>query len=236
MRNEKGVLLLLSLVITSIIVAAGLVLGTVIIREVRLSTISDKGVIALYASETAAEEAIYRMYKLGEDPSVLAPSGSLSGGGSWTREAKRTDRRFIFDILPAGAAGEVNIYNTANLNQAAGVESFSITWTSGATMTVAISEWDGSSLTSVSSAQFVCTGVPCDPVVINTPVSSRAYEVLITADDEAITDLIVSMFQNDGGSGDPVQVEIPVTVLSTGEYQGARQAVQLRVPSAPPWG
>lgn len=236
MKDQRGVLLLLALVITSIIVAAGLVLGTVIIRDVRLSTISDKGVIALYASETAAEDAIYHMFKLGEDASTLPTSGSLASGGSWTRESKTTDRRFVFDTLPRAATGEINIYNTANLNQAAGVESFSISWTSGSTMTVDIFEWDGTNLTSVGSSQYVCTGLPCDSIVVNTPVSSRAYQVLVTADNQTITDLIVSMFQNDGGAGDPVQVEIPVTVVATGEYQGARQAVQLRVPEPAPWG
>jgi len=236
MKQPKGVLVLLALVMMAIIVTAGLVLGTIIIREVRLSTISDKGVTALYAAETAAEESIYRIFKLGEDPSTLATSGSLSNGAVWTRESKTTDRRFIVDVLADTRTTEINLYNNANVNQAAGVESFLIEWTSGSTMDVQISEWNGTTLTSLGTQQFVCTGAPCTPAVINTPVSNAAYEILITADGGSITDLIVSVFETDGGTGNPVQVEIPTTVVATGEYQGAKQAIQLRVPSPAPWG
>lgn len=236
MKQPRGVLLLLALVIMAVMVTTGLILGTIIVREVRLSALADKGITALYAAETAGEEAIYRVYKLGEDPTTLSVSGNFSNGATWGRETKITDRRFIFDLLPENATGEVNIYNNVNLDEAAGVESFSIDWTSGQDLEVTLMEWDGSALSEISSAPYTCSGAPCNPIVINTPTSNRAYQVLLTATGAPITDLIVNVYLNDGGSGDPVQVDIPVTVIATGTYQGSRQAIRLRVPTPAPWG
>ncbi len=234
MKQPKGVLVLLSLVILSIIVTAGLVLGTIIVRDVRQSSISDKGVTALYASETAAEESIYHVFKLGEDPLTLTSSGTLSNGASWTRESKKTDRRFIVDFLQESSVAEFNLYNNTRPNQSANVEAVGIDWSSGSTMQVELLEWDGATLSSLGiQSTPVCTTSPCPHILITTPISTRAYQLFITALNEPITDLIVSALDT---NGDPVQVEIPVTVVATGVYKGAKQAIQLRVPQPAPWG
>ncbi|MBI4121989.1 MAG: hypothetical protein HY461_01520 [Parcubacteria group bacterium] len=238
-RNKSqpdGVLLLLALLIMALVLSAALVLGTIVIREVRLGTVSDKGVTAFYAGESAAEEALFRILKLGQDPTGLTGSGQLTGGGTWSRVSKRMDSKFVFDFLTAGETASVPLYNQARAKQAAGVESLSIAWTSGQTMDVAITAWDGDALGQPSVQTFVCAGSPCSKVVINTPQASKAYQVNISGRDAAITDVIVSVFSTDGGSGSPVQVQIPVTVSSTGEYQGVKQAVEITVPVPPPWG
>jgi hypothetical protein len=230
-KQPRGVLLLLALVIMAIVLSAALVLGSVVVREIRLSAISDKGVNALYAAETAAEDAVYRMYKLGEDPSALPQSGSLSGGASWERNSRRTDTQFIYDLVGRDETVVVDLYNSANTNQAANAQSVTISWTSGTTLDVFVSEWDGTTLSSLSG--LTCTSSPC---VVNAPTPTRAYQLLLTAETTAMTDLTVSVFSSDGGAGSPVAVEIPVTVTATGVYQGAQQAVQLRLPVPAPWG
>lgn len=233
MQQPRGVLVLLSLVILAVIVTAGLVLGTVIVRDVRQSTISDKGVTALYASETAAEESMYRVLKLNEDPSTLTTSGSLSNGSSWTRETKKTDRQFIVDFLPQNATTEINLYNLSRANQSANVESMTIDWSSGLNMRVELFEWNGTALTSIGvQSTPSCASAPCQQISLTTPVATKAYLVQITAQGKAITDLKVSVFD---ANGDPVQVTVPVTVVSTGAYKGAKQAIELRLPTPAPW-
>lgn len=231
-QQPAGVLLLLALVMMALVLSASLVLATVIIREIRLAQISDKGITAFYAAETAAEDSVYRMFKLGEDPSVLAPSGVLSGGSTWTRVSKRTDTSFVHDFVSRDETVVVDLYNTANVNDSAGVESFSIEWTSGQSMDVLLSEWDGTVLGS-PGAPTICVASPC---VVNVPLSNKAYRVAMTVRGTAMTDLMLFVFEGDGGAGAPVAVEIPVTVVATGQYQGARQAVELTVPVPPPWG
>lgn len=229
-QQPSGVLLLLALVMMALVLSAALVLGTVIVRELRLAQVSDKGITAFYASETAAEDAVYRMFKLGEQAVDLATSGSLSGGSSWTRLAKQTDSEFVFDFIAKDETVVVNLYNTGETNQAAQVESFSMEWTSGQTLELAVSEWDGSTLATPTSQN--CVSSPC---FSNTPRFDKAYYVTITARGSAVTDLIVSAYSGDGATGTPVGVEIPVTVVATGEYKGAQQAVELRLPVPAPW-
>jgi cysteine-rich repeat protein len=225
LRNQSGVLLLLALVTTTVILTAALIVATLAIREARVSALSDRGQVALYASESAAEEAIYRIYKLGEDPLTLdGGSGTFSSGATWSRQAGVTADELIFDFVPAGRSVIAQLYHRDNVNDAAGVATVDITWSSGSDLDIDLMEWDGASLIGPSAFTYNCAGSPCSAQLSLNPTS--AYELTISASGTAVTDLILAL---------DALIQTPVTVLVQGEYQGARQAVELRLPVPAPW-
>lgn len=235
MRQPQGVLLILALVMTSVVLAASLILGTIIIREVRLAAVSDKGITAFYASESAGEEAMYRLLKLGQSPASLNGTGTFGNGASWSRQAQEETSEFVFDYVGEDRRVEVNVFNKDAAVGEAGVESVAIYWSSGQIMEVEISEWDGVQLTQLAPAQFTCTSTPCDTAIVNDLTADKAYRLVIIARDAAITDLIVETYSANGAGGSLVPVTSPRTVYSTGEFGGAQQAVKLSLPVAPPW-
>lgn len=235
MKQPRGVLLILSLVMTAVVLTASLVLGAVIVREIRLASVSDRGTAAFYASETAAEEAMYHLLKLGEDASTLNGAGSFANGAGWTRQAQEQSSEFIYDYIGAGQRVVLNIFDKNDPDGAAGVESVGINWSSGDVMEVQLVEWDGSTLTEIGMSQFSCTSAPCQTAVINEPQSTKSYRLVVVAQGAAITDFVATMYSADGASGATQPVTSPRTVLVTGQYEGAQQAVQLSLPVAPPW-
>ena len=228
-KDQSGVLLLLALVMTSVVLTSALIVSTLAIRESRLSLISDKGMTALFGSESITEDTIYRISKLGIDPLTLDNTSSTTKAGvEWTREVKQMGNQFIFDFLPAGRTVDVDLYNTANLNDSADIVAINFAWSSGTELAVVYSEWDGITINPAGTQSFPCASSPCSAVL---PVSqTSAYRLQLTAGQTAITDLIISMSPSAVD-----QIELSTTVRVVGEYQGSRQAVELILPKAPPW-
>lgn len=231
MKQPRGVLLLMSLVMTSVVLTASLILGTIIVREVRLSTISDKGITAFYASESAGEQAMYRLLKLGEDPASLTQNGSFVNGATWETRAQEAASEFVYDYIGEDKRVELNAFNKDEAAGAAGVDYFSIAWSSGETLEVEVVEWDGETLTELTPFQFSCSNAPCTPAVVNLS-PNYAYRLVLIARGAAITDAIATMY---AANGTEIEVTSPRTVYATGDYGGARQAVQILMPVPAPW-
>ena len=62
-KNQQGVLILLALVMTMVLLVSSSVIATITIRESRISGIVDKGLTAFYSGESAAESALFDIFK-----------------------------------------------------------------------------------------------------------------------------------------------------------------------------
>jgi len=185
-KNQSGVLLLLALVMTTVVLSGALILATLIIRESRVSQISDKGQIALYATESIAEDTIYEILQNGTDPITLdGSSGSFSTGATWSREVSTETNEFIYDYIPSDRSEVVNLYHKDKDNSQAELTSVDLNWSSGTLLQVDAYIWDGAALSDLTSLQtFSCSGgctasVPLDP--------TKAYSLIFTAAGSAVS-------------------------------------------------
>jgi len=227
-KNQKGVLLPLALVMTTVLLTAALILATLAIRESRVAALSDKAQVASYVTESIAEEAMYEIVKNSADPSTLPGSGSFSSGATWTRTVTEVSDQFIYDFFPAGGAERLDLYNNANAGASAGVTSLNISWSSGTEISVLSEVWDGTALTAGASRTLTCpAGRNCSGSITLDP--TKAYKLIISASDSVLTDVFIQT-QPAG-----TEVETPTTVTVVGEFKGAKQATQLLVPKAAPW-
>lgn len=227
-KDQKGVILLLALVTDAVILAAALVLSTIIVRDIRLSQTSDKANIAFYGSESISEETLYEVINQGTDPLTLdATNGTLSTGVTWTRTASDTTNTFVFDFLPANRTQEVDLYNTANPDSAADISSVNFQFSNATQLDVIVEEWDGSALSSFTTASFTCNGPSCGNNIALNP--GRAYKLTLDSGAKEVSDLIVTT------SPAANEVESGTRVNIRAEYEGAAQEVQFTLPKTAPW-
>ncbi len=220
-NNQQGVLLLLSLVMTSLILVAAIILATLAIREARLSAVSDRATTAYLASEGSAEEVLYEINVQSiADPLTLTGTSTLSNGVEVTRTVTQSSDTFVYNFIPAGGTVTVNLYDTAVVNQAANVSSLSIVSKSAGTIAYSINEWNGSTLTEIETGSFSGSGTLA---ALN---PAMAYSVILAPSGQDAVDVVVTANN---------VVETPTTVLVVGELQGAQQAVELIIPKNPPW-
>jgi len=221
--DQRGVLLLIALVMTMVLLVASSILTTIVIREARVSGLVDQGITAFYGTESSVESAMYQIFKLGSDPVTLdGTTGSSQSGGTWSRSAKNTTDEFIFDVLVPGDQKELVIYNTDNPAQASNVSGLQLNWSSGDGIQYQTATWDGASLTPGTSGTI--SGVTSGTISL----SGGVHQVLLSAT-QTVTDLTITTIPNG------TMVTIPVTVTVLGEYQGSEQAVELVLPVPAPW-
>lgn len=227
-QDQSGVTLLLAIVMTMVLLAGATIIATLAIRQSRVSGTTEKGIVAYYGTESAVEKAIYEVFKNGADPLTLdGQTGTFGDGGLWEQTAKDRTDTVIIDFLPAGLTEQINLYNTDNSNSAAGVSAFNFNWSTGSELSIDISAWDGSTLGNPSTTTLTCSSSPCSGILPLNP--GLAYLLKITASGTSASDIIATT--EPAGT----LIQIPITVEVNGTYQGARKAVQLTLPIAPPW-
>lgn len=69
-KQKKGIALFFTLIILSVLTAALLATVTVMISQTKIIFAIGDSVAAFYAADAGAEEALYKIYNLGENPSV----------------------------------------------------------------------------------------------------------------------------------------------------------------------
>lgn len=220
--DQRGVLLLIGLVMTMVLLVSSAILATIVIRETRVSGLVDRGIVALYGGETSSESAVYQIFKLGVEPTDLdGTSGSSPSGGTWSRVARDSADEFIFDFLVPGSEKELVIYNRDNPGQASNATGLALSWSNTGRVEFDVYDYDGANLNYNSSGSFSGSSG-----TIN--LSGGVHQVLLRADD-VLTDFTARTL--------PLGtiVSIPVTVTVLGEYEGSEQAIELTLPVAPPW-
>ncbi|MDP3986305.1 MAG: hypothetical protein U1C53_02875 [Candidatus Veblenbacteria bacterium] len=131
MNPPHGFSLLLSLFVLSAILMAALSAGNLVVRELRLTTSFDQGVLAFYAAESGLEDALYDFrQKNSPNLNVVETSAITLGNGRWWRVSNTTLTEFSTTLLENEVA-EVTLFNTSGSAQAWSVR---VSWTGNPTM------------------------------------------------------------------------------------------------------
>jgi cysteine-rich repeat protein len=227
-KNQQGVLILLALVMTMVLLVSSSVIATITIRESRISGIVDKGLTAFYSGESAAESALFDIFKNAVDAETLdGTSGTSSSGATWERTSIIKTDEFVTDYIPSGGLKTIYIYNLDNVGGAGGVTSLNATWSSGSQMRVDIMTWDGAALTGPTVQNLSCSGTDCvGSISLN---AAMAYQLDFVVTGTSVSDLILEV----APSG--TLVDTSPTIVVQSEFQGAKQAVEVSLPQTPPW-
>lgn len=126
-ENQRGTVLLLALVIMSSVVMSSMGLGSLIVSSLQQSRVMDGAIIAFYAAESGAEEALFDARRENVVPASLDTPVTLSNTASWTRAVSTTESVLYVGGLAEGSLTEIALYDV-DTNLPSNVERLEVTW------------------------------------------------------------------------------------------------------------
>lgn len=113
MHAQRGFTILFAVLIASIMLAIGIAIFDITVRELRLSSVARESQFAIYAAETGVECALYWDSKYSGSSSAFtggSASGStqtifLTAGSAWTVPADWDDSNNTIHVIGGGGGG-----------------------------------------------------------------------------------------------------------------------------------
>lgn len=247
--------MLLALLVMSSVLIVGASLGTISVLNLKQARVIDDAVTAFGAAESGAEQSLYQIRRAGtpsptltanpNDTSSAVFSGVPMGNGSnWKRTLSATETT-IFTSIPKEKSYEIVLWNPEAPSTPAGIESMTFSWdddcggTSG--LEVLTTGWDPAAvggfnaLVAFHGDSPALTFLRVTPRVIdNDFTAGKAYRVRLRAKTCNISNLAVSAYSAENAIGPQVPMPSRIAISSTGSYNTARQAVELKLPRLQP--
>ena len=92
-HNTEGSILVMSILILSGILGVGISISTIVLNQLRQAKNLDFSIMAYYAADSATEDALYKIRKLGKNAKDLNESyttGVFANGAQWERAVAST--------------------------------------------------------------------------------------------------------------------------------------------------
>lgn len=114
-HNKKGSLLIMSLLILSSLLIIGASVGTIVLNQLRQSRNTDFAIVSYYAADSAIEDVLYKIRKLGQSVGDLNSSdyqGDFNDDSSWTWERDIASTTPFFVFLKKNRPVVINLYDS----------------------------------------------------------------------------------------------------------------------------
>jgi hypothetical protein len=255
-RRPTGAVLLLALLVMSSMLLTGATLGTISVFSLRQGRVIDDSIVAFGAAESAAEQSLYQLRRVGtgtvalgttnpnHDSSPVFSGPPMTNGSTWKRSLANGEQTLTVSI-PKDRSYEVVLWDPENIAAPALVESMKFVWSDAcggsSGLEVLAVGWDPTVSGPPLAADVSFHGnSPAltflrDPsgVVDNSFVSGRAYRVKLRAKTCDIYSLAITAHSSDNAVGSVI-LPTRTAVTATGSFGSARQAVELRLPRLQP--
>jgi len=258
-KDERGNVLLLALLVMAGIMTAGLAISAIILNEIRQARNIDFSTVAYYAGESGVEQALYKLRKeeavlncpvgvcgpngyctLGDKESCLGTNGNLDNQSSWARTW--TDKEWqIYGKIKKDGTLQVDLYDPEG-GAAPEVESLKIVWTDicsgGSRIELSFVTWTPEGGWVDNREKYGYSYDPAYPAFSearnNKFSGTKIYRARIKAFNCDITNMTITAWGNE--NAEPPQKEIPamITLNSVGSYSNLRQAVKMTMPRKSP--
>ncbi|MFC1662803.1 hypothetical protein ACFL04_01390 [Patescibacteria group bacterium] len=257
--QQKGAVLLISLIIMSSLTAVGLGMSIVIIKEFRSASVVDHGIEATYASEEGLEWALDQLGEgrdSGSDLSDIINNTIITGNrtytdtnfASWDSSRSSVGDDILVQDIAADKAVELDLFDPASSVdpfQPVGFGNISTIRiqadTTDGWAEVSWVAWDGAALSENSRTVFVSSSNISSGKIINLndqefinklgfdPVDIKAYRIRIKARFSGLKNVEVTVFDDDIPAK---QVPIPnrAKIISTGTSSNSTIALTTSIP------
>lgn len=236
LKSEEGSLLLMSILILSGMITAATSFGVISLSNLRQSILVDNGIAAFYAAESSVEDGLYELRKNETAVAGLAPSGSLSNGGTWTRTVATTIQSLTKGINE-NDVWEISLYDPdASLSSlGSAVGSLKLAWTGSGSewIEVQITPWATSGTLGAPTTQTFSAA--SNPATVNLQDSTTTlYRVRIKALYSNVTSMTATAYSGLNLGGTQVNIPAHITMYATGAYSRANQVVRAQMPHRSP--
>lgn len=255
---------MLALLVMAGIMTAGLAIAAIILNEIRQARNIDFSVVAYYAAESGAEQALYKIRK--EDALLGCSAGTCDASGycgsgepcagnmvgglsvfgsnlgnqsSWSRTIADKETP-VYGKIKRNETFQVDLYDPEG-GTAAGVESVKIDWTPECTpsiIEVGYIAWDpGTGWSAASEKKFKYSAdyaLGGGEATINAFAANKSYRLRIKALFCDVSNLTVTAWGNDNAAPPSKPIPARIVLNSTGSYGTLRQAVKMTMPRKSP--
>jgi len=251
-RRHRGTVLLLALLVLSSITIASSGVATLILSSLQQTRTIDSSIIAYYAAESSAEQAIYVVRKTPLEPdwaeslTVAAPQ-QQANGASWTRTVAGKER-VISAQLPRDSFIELALYDPdrEGISLADAIKRVAVSWTNDPCvpeddtcpkLVATLVKWSPGTTTwseDASKTERFTTGVDgVPPAYITLSDVGDLYKLRLRAEDADIRDLRVQAYADDA-MNTPVDLPGRIKIDTWGRYGTTQQHLTARLPRRMP--
>jgi len=235
--GQKGTVLLLALVVMSSVVLSSMGLGSLIVSSLQQSRIMDSAIIAYYAAETGAEEALYMARRQSVMPTSVVTAKTLGNAATWKRTVTGTEDVLYIGGLADNSFTEVTLFDP-DTQASSGVDHVNITWAdkcSGCTILGAsIVGWQPGTVwdpLSAASVDFTATRHPGGSASVTVPAPTKLNRLRLRAIGGDLDDVRIR-----GYDGANVLKPLPgrIKIDSRGTFVGVEQKLLISLPRNAP--
>lgn len=235
--KKKGTVLLMALIVMSSVVISSIGLGSLILSSLQQTRAIDSAVVAYYAAESGAEEALLLGRRTGALPSSVPSATPLTNGATWKRTVTSRESVVYAGTVFQDSLTEFALYDT-DTQTPTGIATVKVSWTdqcAGCTVLGASlvgwlpgSTWDPSNAANVDFAAATYTG---GAATLSVPSPSKLYRLRLMAKNGAMDNVQVRGF--DAGS---VAVPLPgrIKIDARGDWGGVEQKLLVTLPRQTP--
>ena len=242
----SGVVLLLSLLVLAAMLTTTLTVGTLVVRELKTTGTSDRGLIAYYAAESGLEQGLYLLRQ--ERPAHDSITATLDkpyankisladSKADWWRTSSVTESQLNL-TLRSNEVVQLDLFEPTNsLSNVALIGGLKINWDappSGAEwLEVSWSGWrNDNPVPNFGAGRQLFSSSTVKPVIMAFDTGNYAnFRVRLKALFADVPNLVVEALD-----GDDNHVDLParITITATGQLADTRQALAVTVPEFAP--
>ncbi|MBU1039448.1 hypothetical protein KKC17_04485 [Patescibacteria group bacterium] len=247
-NQPAGMVLLLSLLVLAGVLVTSLTVGSLVLRQLRVSVVSDQSQAAYYAAESGLEQGLYLWrleQKKGADLVVSQSSSVVLAGNqaTWWRSSVLSESSEII-TLKKNDSRQIDLFNPEDsLDSAVKAQSIKLSWDNNVNscpgagsewLEVGWSAWLGAATLDYDVERRYFSSSQASGVVINLDPSFVNYRLRLRALYSDVCDLTVQAFRQPNGVGEIYELPGRVIVTSVGRLANTQQSLSVTLPALPP--
>ncbi len=248
--------LLLALLILATILVTSLTVGSIVLRQLKVTTSTDRGIVAYYAAESGLEQGLYLWRQEGQKGNALQvtsanPVALAASRSFWWRDGQETESAYAA-TLKQNQTVQLDLFDpTLSLDSQTKAQSIKIGWEAAAGgcpgqgsewLEVSWSNWGGAGSALDVQRRFVnhsqIVSSPGQAIIININNASQPslvnYRLRLKALYADICNLTLTAYRGTGGEGEVYNLPARLTISATGQLLDTQQALSVTVPQFAP--
>jgi hypothetical protein len=236
-KKERGTVLLMALIVMSSVVISSVGLGSLILSSLQQTRVIDNAIVAYYAAETGAEEALFLARRSGTLPPDVGTPVVLTNNARWRRTVDDTESVIYAGTILEDGFTEIALFNP-DTQISTNIAKVEVTWTdtcSGCTVVGAnmVGWLPGGAWEPLNPANV---GIGVTQYVGGTaqlpiPSPDKLWRLRLIARKGAIENVQIRAYD---ASNAPLPLPGRVSIDSRGSYGGVEQKLLVRLPRQTP--
>lgn len=126
--RERGTVLLMALIVMSSVVISSVGLGSLILSSLQQTRVIDSAIVAYYAAESGAEDALFSARRSGALPLSVSTATALTNNATWKRSVDDKESVIYAGTILEDSLTEIALFNP-DTQTSVNIAKIEVTWT-----------------------------------------------------------------------------------------------------------